>query len=135
MDGDAPLAPGHPHLLAAVGALEVAVLAVLCPGAEGRPPALDGPDDLEKAGVFRPAAVQASGQGAEQADQQHHSAQQLKNQQTGEQKHDVKEKIQADKEQIQLVAPITPRHEADKPTADHGRSPPEKTGILGLLLY
>ena len=49
MDGDAPLAPGHPHLLAAVGALEIAVLPVVGAGAEGGPAPGDGADDLQEA--------------------------------------------------------------------------------------
>ena len=40
-DGDLPLAPGHPELLAAVGALEVAVLLVPVDGA-AQPEPLDG---------------------------------------------------------------------------------------------
>ena len=62
MDGDTSLAPGHPHLLAAAGALEVTVLPVFHPGAEGAEFMLDGPDNLEKPGVFCLTAVDVPGQ-------------------------------------------------------------------------
>ena len=129
MDGDAPLAPGHPHLLPAVGALEVAVLPVVGPGAEGAPPAQRRPDGLEEPGVLRPAAVQVPGQGAVQAGDHQDQRQQLKNQHPGEQEHHIENHIQGDEQQVQLVAPVAPGHKAGHIAADHGRSPPRETGF------
>ena len=132
VDGDPPLSPGHPHHLPAVGALEVAVLLVVGPGAEGGPLPPQGADGLEKAAVLRPAPLQVPGQGAEQADGQHHRAQHLEGQQAGEQEHDVEQAVQQDQEQVELISSIASRHKAGQTAADHGRSPPGETEIRNI---
>ena len=72
MHRDAALSSGNPHLLSAVGALEVAVFLVLHPGAAGFKTSADRPNQLKKSGVFRPPAVDVAGEHPKEGDEQQH---------------------------------------------------------------
>lgn len=124
MDGNAPLAPGDPHLLSAVGTFEVPVLLVMGPGLEAGPLAPHRPDDLQEADVFLAPPLQVPGQGAVQAQHNQYDGNKLQHKPAGEQENHIQHQIQRQQEYIELISAIAPRHEARQPTADHRRSPP-----------
>ena len=133
MDRNAPLAPGHPHQLPAVGALEVAVLLVVGPGPEAGPRAPHGPYNLKEAGVFPPPPLQVPGQGAVQAEQDERQHDQMQDHPACEQGDYVQHHIQRKQKYIKLVAALAARHEARDPTSDHQRSPPDRERFLGNI--
>ena len=65
MDGDAPLSPGNPHLLAAVRTFEIAMVPILHSIAPGDPKIPNRANRLKKFSVFGSASGQIPGQHTE----------------------------------------------------------------------
>lgn len=65
MDGNAALAPGNTHLLFAVGAFKITVILILDTGCQVLEFVPYRPHQLQKFGIFCPAAVCLPGQAAE----------------------------------------------------------------------
>ena len=61
MDGDAPLSPGNPHLLAAVRTFEIAMVPILHSIAPGDPKIPNRANRLKKFSVFGSASGQIPG--------------------------------------------------------------------------
>ena len=110
-DGDFPLPSGHPHQLAALGAVKVAVVPILQPI-----------DYLQKLPVFLIPLVGASGQGAKNRPDHQTVAQQ--HQQQIDRRIPKNHRQQADRQtdaqdgHIQFVRAVASRHKAAEPCGE-----------------
>ena len=121
-DGDPALASGHPELLAAAGALEVAVLLVPVDSAAEPVPANRWCNQLEKFCVFAAPAGGVAGEHPVQGHRQKQQGDPVQGIQPGNHIDQVKNHIGQDQGDIQLVVPVAAVHKALQCVANHKRA-------------
>ncbi len=111
-DGDPALASWHPELLAAVGALEVAVLLVLPAALVDVVLADDGADSLQKFVVLGPAAGEVPGEHTQQSQNQADQPQQTQQTAPDEGREEVADQVNTHQGKAQLIGPVAPVHQS-----------------------
>ena len=120
MDGDAPLSPGNPHLLAAVRTFEIAMVPILHSIAPGDPKIPNRGNRLKKFSVFGSASGQIPGQHREENQNKEQVFQKDKEKPVADQLNNPGDEVQYEHKCPQLIDAIAAIHKSHQSLSNHG---------------